>query len=259
MQQSPRLWHQCQSLQRPQLLNQQPTQVEECQWRAAAYRRKAVKLWEEARALEERAEELAHQLSYQSGDKQVTYQSRNKTTATRPQQSCAVPGVHVRAATQLQEQQETPRTRLKNQQEANRSLLKDQVMTRLRSRRQAVRQRQKAKERQEELSKQEDKEAVVRGLQEARQQEARQIAAQQAQDRWMEAHHKATHGAHQALKRIHGARQQEAPQQTLGARQQEAPQQTLGARQQEALQEFHRVVAEVEVAVALLHLDQLLH
>ena len=156
MQQSPRLWHQLRSLQQPQLLNQQRSPVEECQWKAMAYRNKAVKLWGEARALEERAEELAHQLSCQS---------RNRTTATQLQQSNAVPRVHAQAATQLLEQlQGTPRTRLKNQQEANRSLLKDQAMTRLRSRRQAVRRRQKAKECQEELSKQEDKEAVVRGL-----------------------------------------------------------------------------------------------
>ena len=97
MQQSPRLWHQLQSLQQPQLLNQQRSPVEECQWKAKAYRNKAVKLWGEARALEEQAEELAHrELSYQSGDKQG---------ATRLlQQSYAVPRVHAQAATQLLKQ-----------------------------------------------------------------------------------------------------------------------------------------------------------
>ena len=132
-------------------------------------------------------------------------------------------------------------------------------MTRLWSRRQAVRRRQKAKERQKKLSKQVDKEAVVRRLQKERRQEARLVAAQQAQDRWVEAHHKATHGAHQAPQPIPGAHKEEAPQQIPGAHKEEAPQQTPGAHQLEALQEFHWVVAEVEVAVALLHLDQLLH
>ena len=104
-------------------------------------------------------------------------------------------------------------------------------MTKRRSEKQAARQRLKAKKCQEELSKPVDKEAVARRLQ-----EDSLAAAQQAQDRWVEAYHKATRGAQQ----------------------EEAPQQILGARQQEALQEFHRVVAEVEAAVALLHLDQLL-
>ena len=94
MQQSPRLWHQLQSLQQPRLLNQQRSPVEECQWKAMAYRNKAVKLWGEARALEERAEELAHQgLSYQSGDKQGAMRLL--------QHSYAVPRAHAQAATQL--------------------------------------------------------------------------------------------------------------------------------------------------------------
>ena len=185
-----------------------------------AYRNKAVKLWGEARALEERAEELAHQgLSYQSGDQQG---------ATRLlQHSHAVPRVHAQAATQLLKQlQKTPRTRPQNP-----------AMTGRRSKGRVAKQRLKEKKCQEELSKPVDKEAVARQLQEAHQQEDRLVAAQQAQDRWAEAYHKATRGAHQ----------------------EEAPQQILGARQQEALQEFHRVVAEVEAAVALLHLDQRLH
>ena len=220
MQQSPRLWHQLQS--QPRLLNQQRSPVEECWWKAMAYRNKAVKLWGEARALEERAEELACQeLSYQSGDKQG---------ATRLLQHLyAVPRTHAQAATQLLKQsRKIPRTRPQDQQVANRKLPKDQATTKRWSKGQVARQRLKAKKCQEELSKPVDKEAC--------QQEDRLAAAQQAQDRWAEAHHKATHGV----------------------RQEETPQQILGARQQEALQEFHRVVAEVEAAVALLHLDQLL-